>query len=49
MEIIKELRNMGEEGGREWYRFLRGEEGRRVECVEELIVNGRRMRERGID
>ena len=45
-EIVKELRQKGEEGGREWYKFLRGEEGRKVERVEELIVNGRRVRER---
>ena len=45
-EIVKELRQKGEEGDREWYKFLRGEEGRKVERVEELLMNGRRVRER---
>lgn len=30
-KIIEELRRKGEEGGREWYRFLRGEEGSKVD------------------
>ena len=45
-EKVKELREMGEEGGKEWYKFMRGEEGRKMERVEELIVNDRRVRKR---
>ena len=45
-KIIEELREKGEEGGREWYKFLRGEESSKVDHIVELVVNGRRIRER---
>ena len=44
--IISELRRKGEEGGRDWYKFLRGEESRKIGKVDELIVNGETLREK---
>ena len=44
-EKVKELREKGEEGSKDWYRFLRGEkcaDGR----VSELLVNGDRVNDR---
>ncbi|KAG0724529.1 hypothetical protein GWK47_040433 [Chionoecetes opilio] len=45
-KVIRELREKGEEGGREWYKFLRGEESKHTGNVEELVVNGRSLREK---
>ena len=44
-EKVKELRDKGEEGNKDWYRYLRGdkcEDGR----VSELMVNGDRVNDR---
>ena len=38
--VIQSLREKGMEGGREWYRFLRGEGMPDSENVESLKVNG---------
>ena len=37
-EIVEELREKGEEGGRDWYAFLREEEDRVQPCVDEILV-----------
>ena len=42
--IVDNLRAKGEEGGREWYRFLRGEEVRKNVCVDELKVGDKVVR-----
>ena len=45
-EIIRKLRSTGENGGRDWYRFLRGEERKQSESVDELVVNGETIKEK---
>ena len=45
-KLIRELRDKGEEGGKEWYKFLRGEEDRKTGNVEQLMVNGNIVREK---
>ena len=38
-DVIKELRDKGEEGQKEWYKFMRGEHQVKVTEVKELKVN----------
>ena len=44
-KIMEDLRAKGEEGGREWYRFMRGEDGSEQVNVEELVVSDRIVKE----
>ena len=39
---LDELRCKGEEGGKEWYRFLQGR-GRNDDCVDEIVVENQRI------
>ena len=40
-KLIRELREKGEEGGKKWYKFSRGEEDGKTGNVKQLMVNGK--------
>ena len=44
-EIVENLTAKSEEGGRDWYRFLRGEDDSEQVNMKELIVNDRIVKE----